>query len=54
MQGMIVESVWMLGIIAFMIILGGIAVVGTLRKRRKFGETAPSDYDAFRHNSKKQ
>jgi hypothetical protein len=43
MQGVIVEAVWMLAIITFMVALGGVAAIGALRKRRKCGETETPD-----------
>lgn len=37
MQGVIVETTWMLGIIVFMVVLAAVAGIGTLRKRSRSG-----------------
>jgi hypothetical protein len=46
MKGVIVESVWMLGIIGFMVLLGIVATVGALRKRSAPKDSALSDNSA--------
>jgi hypothetical protein len=35
MQGVMVESTWMFGIIAFMVLLGMVACIGALKKRNR-------------------
>jgi hypothetical protein len=44
----------MLGIIAFMVLLGGVATIGALRKRsRQCGETATPDNTVLNEDPKK-
>ena len=35
MQGVVVETTWMLGIIAFMVVLGVVVGIGVWRKRKR-------------------